>query len=498
MQLAALLSGLEEPAEVIGSAAVEVSGVSCDSRTTAPGDLFVALAGTSTHGARFAADAVARGAVAVAATDALALSVPVVRTPHPARLLGRAASRLAGDPSAALCLAGVTGTNGKTTTTHLLEGIWRAAGKEPGVIGTIAYRYAGQQRPAPYTTPDAPLLHRLLQEMRAAGTTHVAMEISSHALAQERLAGLQLDAALFTNLTRDHLDFHHDMESYYAAKARLFHELLPASAKPGRVAVVNVDNEPGRRLASEVRGRVVRVGRAAQADVRLADATSTLAGSRGTLIAGGERIDFESRLVGGAHLENVVLAAGAAWALGIDWTHVLEGLRRTPAPAGRVEQIAGPGFTVVVDYAHTPDALERVLAALRPLTPGRLLCVFGCGGDRDRGKRPLMGEAAARASDLVVLTSDNPRTERPESILAEIEAGVRNAGMRPLGAGHNGRGYVIEADRRAAIDWALAAARAGDVVLVAGKGHEDYQIVGTERRHLDDREEVRRVLGARA
>jgi UDP-N-acetylmuramoyl-L-alanyl-D-glutamate--2,6-diaminopimelate ligase len=242
----------------------------------------------------------------------------------------------------------------------------------------------------------------------------------------------------------------------------------------------------------------VRVGRAADADVRLADAESTLAGSRGTLVAGGERIGFESPLVGAAHLENVVLAAGTAWALGMDWADVLAGLRRTPAPAGRVEQIAGPGFTVVVDYAHTPDALERVLAALRPLTPGRLISVFGCGGDRDRGKRPLMGEAAARASDLVVLTSDNPRTERPESILAEIEAGVRSAGMTPLRDGQNGRGYVVEADRRTAIDWALAAARAGDVVLVAGKGHEDYQIIGTEKRHLDDREEVRRALGAMA
>ena len=220
MQLAALLSGLDEPTVITGSAAVEVTGVSCDSRSTMPGDLFVALAGTATHGARFVTDAVARGAVAVAAAEALACSVPVVRTAHPARLLGHAASRLAGDPSQALCVVGITGTNGKTTTTHLLEGIWRAAGRMPGVIGTIAYRYAGVERPAPYTTPDAPLLHRLLAEMRAAGTTHVAMEVSSHALAQERVAGLALDAALFTNLTRDHLDFHRDMDAYYAAKAR--------------------------------------------------------------------------------------------------------------------------------------------------------------------------------------------------------------------------------------------------------------------------------------
>ena len=496
MRLAALLSGLDEPSEIIGSAAVEVTGVSCDSRTTRPGDLFVALPGTATHGERFVTEAIACGAVAVAMSLATASSVPVVRTAHPARLLGLAAARLAGDPSRALCLVGITGTNGKTTTTHLLEGIWRAAGKQPGVIGTIAYRFAGRERPAPYTTPDAPLLQGLLADMRAAGITHVAMEVSSHALAQERVAGLEFDAALFTNLTRDHLDFHRDMDGYYAAKARLFHEVLPASGKPGAVAVVNVDDEAGRRLAAELPGRCVRVGRDARADVRLADATTTLAGSRGVFVAAGQRVAFESPLVGAAHLENLVLAAAAAWVLGIAWTDVVEGLARTAAPPGRVEQIAGPGFTVVVDYAHSPDALERLLAALRPLTRGRLLCVFGCGGDRDRGKRPLMGAAAAAASDLVVLTSDNPRSERPEAILAEIEVGVRDAGMAPLAASGGGRGYLIEADRRAAITLALHAARPGDVVVVAGKGHEDYQIVGADRRHLDDREEVRRVLGA--
>jgi UDP-N-acetylmuramoyl-L-alanyl-D-glutamate--2,6-diaminopimelate ligase len=496
MQLAALLSGLDEPIEIVGATAVEVTGVSCDSRTTRPGDLFVALAGTRTHGERFVADAIARGAVAVAMPGATASSVPVVRTPHPARLLGRVASRLAGDPSRALCLVGITGTNGKTTTTHLLEGIWRAAGKHPGVIGTIAYRFAGRAEPAPHTTPDAPVLHRLLAEMRAAGTTHVAMEVSSHALAQERVAGLDFDAALFTNLTRDHLDFHRDMDGYYAAKARLFCELLPASCKPGAVAVVNVDTAAGRRLARDLPGRCVRVGRDASADVRLAEATTTLAGSHGAFVAAGRRVEFESPLVGAAHLENLVLAAATAWVLGIDWADVVTGLRRTPAPPGRVEQIAGPGFTVVVDYAHSPDALERILGALRPLTPGRLVCVFGCGGDRDRGKRPLMGAAAATASDLVVLTSDNPRGERPEAILADIEAGVREAGMQPLAPSGAGQGYLIEADRRGAIALALHAARPGDVVVIAGKGHEDYQIVGAERRHLDDREEVRRVLGA--
>jgi UDP-N-acetylmuramyl-tripeptide synthetase len=262
--------------------------------------------------------------------------------------------------------------------------------------------------------------------------------------------------------------------------------------------VVNVDHEPGRRLAASVRTRCARVGRSSDADVRIVEAASTLAGTRGILAIDGRAVPFESPLVGGAHLENLALAAGAAWALGVTDASIVAGLRQTGPPAGRVEQIAGPGFTVVVDYAHTPDALERVLAALRPLTTGRVLCVFGCGGDRDRGKRPLMGRAAAERSDLVVLTSDNPRTERPEAILADVEAGLRQGGMTALATTSNGRGYLVEADRPRAIALAVGAARPGDVVLIAGKGHEDYQIIGTEKRHLDDREEVRRVLSTLA
>jgi UDP-N-acetylmuramoyl-L-alanyl-D-glutamate--2,6-diaminopimelate ligase len=262
--------------------------------------------------------------------------------------------------------------------------------------------------------------------------------------------------------------------------------------------VVNVDQEAGRRLAASVRTRCVRVGRAREADVRIVEAATTLAGTRGVLALGGRSVPFESRLVGAAHTENLALAAGGAWALGVAEAAIVEGLGRTAPPPGRVEQIAGPGFTVVVDYAHSPDALERVLAALRPLATGRVVCVFGCGGDRDRGKRPLMGRVAAERSDVVVLTSDNPRTERPEAILADVEAGVRQGGMTALATASAARGYVVEADRPRAIALALEAARAGDVVLIAGKGHEDYQIIGTEKRHLDDREEVRRVLSTLA
>ncbi len=495
MQLGALVDGFG-PLEVTGSADVDVDGVAIDSRHVRPGDVFFALAGRTTDGRAHVAEAVARGARAIVTEGPVDVggAVTVVQTATARRLLGVVAARLAGEPSRALTLVGITGTNGKTTTTYLLEGIWRAAGKRAGVIGTIAYRFGDETRPAPFTTPEANTLQALLAEMRAAGTTHVAMEVSSHALEQGRAEGLAFDAAVWTNLTRDHLDFHGDFERYYAAKARLFLELLPASGKPDPVSVVNVDDASGARLVRSLAGRCVTVGRGPNAHVRPVDVTSTLDGTRGRLAFGDAEIPFTSPLVGAPHVENVAVAAATAWALGTAPEQIVAGIASAAPPPGRVERIGGPGFTVVVDYAHTPDALERLLAALRPLTPGALITVFGCGGDRDRGKRPIMGEAAAHVSDVVVVTSDNPRTEDPARILADVEAGVHAAGMPPL-AGR--RGYVTEPDRRAAIDLAVGLARPGDLVVVAGKGHEDYQIVGREKRHLDDREEVRRALEAR-
>jgi UDP-N-acetylmuramoyl-L-alanyl-D-glutamate--2,6-diaminopimelate ligase len=495
MRLRALLDGLGA-VTLEGGADPEVRGASVDSRRVAPGDAFFALAGQATDGRRHVAEAIARGAVAVVADGPVdAPDVVRVRCAAPRRLLAHVAARLAGDPSAALTLVGITGTNGKTTTTYLLEGIWLAAGARPGVIGTIAYRFAGSSRPAPFTTPEAPDLQAILADMRRAGVTHVAMEVSSHALAQHRADALGFDAAAFSNLTRDHLDFHGDDEAYYAAKARLFRELLPASGKSGSVAVINVDDAAGARLAGEIPGRCVRVGRDAGCTVRLREVESILAGTRGVLVLDGQPLPFTSPLVGAPHAENIALAAGIAWALGTPPSAIAAGVAATAPPPGRVERIAGPGFTVVVDYAHSPDALERLLAALRPLTTGALITVFGCGGDRDRGKRPLMGRAAGAASDLVVITSDNPRTEDPLRILADVEPGVRSAGMTSLERPAAGaRGYLVEPDRPAAIALAVGIARPGDLVVVAGKGHEDYQIIGTQKRHLDDREEVRRAL----
>jgi UDP-N-acetylmuramoyl-L-alanyl-D-glutamate--2,6-diaminopimelate ligase len=479
---------------------VEVRGVAVDSRRVRPGDVFFALAGTREDGHRHARDAVARGAVAVVAEDAVDVSGAVVVRAEAARsLLGRAAARLAGDPTAVLTVVGVTGTNGKTTTTYLLEEIWRAAGRSAGVVGTIAYRFAGTSEAAPLTTPDAVTLQGLFARMRAAGTTHVAIEVSSHALEQDRVAGTRFDAAVFTNLTRDHLDFHGDVERYFAAKARLFTEHLPRGGKPDPVAVVNVDDPAGARLLATLRTRAVPVGRGPRAAVRPHAVETDLSGMRGEIDLDGTRLPFRARLIGAPHVENVLAAAATAWALGVAPEAIAAGLAAAAPPPGRLEQIDGPGFTVLVDYAHTPDALERSLEVLRALTAGRLIAVFGCGGDRDRGKRPLMGAAAARIADVVVLTSDNPRTERPEAIIAEIEAGVRDAGMPALAprAMGTGRGYVVEPRRAEAIALAVALARPGDVLLVAGKGHEDYQIVGMEKRPFDDRDAVRRALAAR-
>jgi UDP-N-acetylmuramoyl-L-alanyl-D-glutamate--2,6-diaminopimelate ligase len=498
MRLGALVDGTDVRA-VAGSLDVDVAGVAIDSRHVAPGDVFFALPGAHTDGRRHVAQALARGARAIVARGPVdAAGATVVDAANPRAVLARAAARLAGDPSAHVACVAVTGTNGKTTTTHVLEGIWRAAGHAPGVIGTIAYRFAGETRPAPLTTPEAPDIQRLLAEMRTAGVTHVVLEASSIAIDQERTTALHLDAAVFTNLTLDHLDYHGDMAAYEAAKARLFTEVLPASAKPDPVAVVNVDDPAGARLLAAVRTRSVGWGRSARAAVRLCDVASTLAGTTGVLVLGGRRLPFTSPLVGAPHAENVAAAAATAWATGIDPEPIAAGIAATPPPAGRVERIAGPGFTVVVDYAHTPDALERLLDAIRPLASGAVITVFGCGGDRDRTKRPIMGEAAARRSDIVVLTSDNPRTEDPARILADIEPGARRGGMAPLATLRpDARGYAVEPDRPRAIRLALGLARPGDVVVVAGKGHEDYQIVGTVKHHLDDREEVRRALAER-
>ncbi len=502
MTLGELLASIDDrPLAVRGDAGVEVGGVAADSRLVRRGDVFFALAGSRTDGARFVGEACARGAIAVVGTPPLSApaGVAVVETEQPARLLARAASRYHGEPTAGLTVVGITGTNGKTTTSFLLEAIWRAAGFRPGVLGTISYRFEDDVAPAPLTTPPAPELFARLAAMRDRGATHVAMEVSSHALAQGRAEAVAWDAAIFTNLGRDHLDYHADEDAYFAAKAELF-RALDASPKPGRVAIVNAADPRGRLLGSRVASRVVSFGLGG--DVRADGAAMTLAGTRAELIfdrAGRERAAIRTRLIGSGHLENVLAAAAAAYALGVPAATIAAGIAAFGGVPGRLEPVhTDEDFTVLVDFAHTPDALDGVLASLRTMVRGRLICVFGCGGDRDRGKRPLMAAAVGARADLVVLTSDNPRTEDPLAIIADAEPGLVRSGrsrVRDLAA--EGRGYVVVPDRAQAIAGAIGAARSGDCVVIAGKGHEAYQILGTTKVPFDDRVVAREALARR-
>ena len=474
----------------------EITAVTGDSRQVVPGAVFFALPGARLDGHAFAAEAARRGAAAVVAErpvecgPALLLLVPSAR-----RAMALAAAALRGHPGRDLALAGVTGTNGKTTVSYLLEACALAAGRPCGVIGTITHRFPGVTRPASHTTPESTEIQALLGEMRDAGARLAIMEISSHALAQERVAGLRFAVAGFTNLTRDHLDYHGDMDGYFAAKRRLFVEHLA----PDGTAVVNARDPWGARLADQLGpGRQVwRYGTRLEDALRPEGLEPSLAGTRFTLRTPRGEVAVRSPLVGAHNVENLLCAAGMALALGLPPGAVARGLAASRGAPGRLERIDGPGFQAFVDYAHTDDALTRVQEALRALGPRRLLTVFGCGGDRDRGKRPLMGQAAGRLADLAVVTSDNPRSEDPLRIVGEIVGGLEALGRRRLSAAEalaGQDGYVVEPDRRAAVELAVACARQGDAVLVAGKGHEAYQLVGAERRHFDDAEEVRRAL----
>jgi UDP-N-acetylmuramoyl-L-alanyl-D-glutamate--2,6-diaminopimelate ligase len=495
MKLSSIIQGTGARGDL--GADPDVSRVTGDSREVGPGSVFFALPGARADGHLFAAEAARRGAVAVVAQRPVACAPAVLfLAPSARRAMAVAAANFHGRPGERLLLAGVTGTNGKTTVTYLVEACAREAGVPAGVIGTVTHRFPGVERPASHTTPESTAVQSLLAEMRDAGARLALLEVSSHALAQERVAGMRFAAAGFTNLTRDHLDFHGDMESYFAAKRRLFAEHLAE----GGVAVVNARDPYGARLADQLGPgrRVWRYGTRAEDALRAEGVSIGLEGIRARFSTPAGGLEVSSPLVGAHNVENLLCAAGVALALNLPADAVARALSSSPGAPGRLERVDGRGVAVFVDYAHTDDALARALAALRALAPRRLVCVFGCGGDRDRGKRPIMGRVAAEAADLVVVTSDNPRSEDPDAIVAEIVPGVEAAGLArlsPAAARDGARGFVVEPDRRAAIALAVAVAREGDAVLVAGKGHEDYQLVGAEKRYFSDREEARRALG---
>ncbi len=482
-----------------GDLDVLVSGVSHDSRRVGPGDLFCAVDGARCRGLDFARAAAERGAVAVLAEGEPAdLGVTTVVVDDVRHAMALASSAVFGHPSARVPTVGITGTNGKTTTTYLVEGALRGQGVVAGVVGTINARVGAREWPAALTTPEAPDLHRLAAEMVEGGAAALLMEVSSHGIELRRTRGIRYRVVAFTNLTQDHLDFHGDMERYGAAKLRLFTEELAWSDSP--VAVVNIDDAFGARVADAARCPVSRVsaeGRAG-ADVRVLEAEGAISGVRVRCDVAGQIVEVRSRLVGHHNVANIAMALGIVHGLGAgDLEAAARGISEVAAVPGRLEPVPDPrGAAVLVDYAHSPDAIDNVVRALRGLCAGRLFVVFGCGGDRDRKKRPLMGRAAG-AADLVVVTSDNPRTEDPVSIIDMAVPGVRQSGLPEIGLEDLAlaeRGFAVEVDRRRAIRAAVSAARPGDVVLVAGKGHEPYQILGERKVHFDDREEAEAAI----
>lgn len=465
-------------------AETEISGISYDSRKTKSGDLFVCVKGFQADGHRFAEAAVRAGASAVLAQDRLDLPVPVVYTEDSRRALSSVSANYYGHASDEMLVFGITGTNGKTTITYLLRGIVEAWGKECAVLGTIAYIYGGQTRESANTTPESCELQRMFREMRDEyGIEVCAMEVSSHSLALDRSADIRFDCSIFTNLTPDHMDFHKDFEDYYQAKKRLFHQTSGA-------CVINIDDEYGRRLYGELlaEGRRVRSCGvdAEDADYRAVILKTSAAGTDVELYRDGTLLgELNIRTPGRFSVSNAICAAAASLEEGIPWECVRAGIGRVKGVPGRFELVENVGnIPVIVDYAHTPDALEKVLRTAREFTTGRIITVFGCGGDRDRSKRPLMGETAGRLSDICVVTSDNPRTEDPDAIIEEILPGIEKTGCS----------YMVKSDRWKAIRQAIFRWKKGDTIILAGKGHEDYQIIGTEKQHFDDREMAARII----
>ena len=473
-----------------------VTGLTDDSRRVSPGGLFVAVKGTQSDGHRFLAQAVAAGAGAivvetgrVSGETLASIGIPVIQVGDSRRALGLLASRFYGDPSRRLKMIGVTGTNGKTTATYLCKAILEAAGVRAGLIGTVAYLFGEERVAATHTTPGPLELQGLLRRMADAGMQAVVMEVSSHALALDRTAGCQFGTAVFTNLTQDHLDFHADMEDYFGAKLRLFTVLAPEAR-----AIANGDDPYGKRVIEATRARAWTFAIDGPADLRAEDVRVSLSGVRFTARTPAGPVALRSPLVGRHNVHNILAAVAVGLAQGVPLEAIAAGVAALKNVPGRFEQVdAGQPFTVVVDYAHTEDALYRLLTTAQTVRTGRIITVFGCGGDRDRGKRPKMGRVAARYSDVVVVTSDNPRTEDPGAIIREILPGVE-AGLREAGRGR----YLVHADRRAAIAEAIRLAQPGDLVLIAGKGHEDYQIIGKDKHPFDDCVVAREAIKALA
>ena len=487
--LRSLLEGVELRSKTTPGE-IEIRQVTHDSRKVQPGALFVAISGAATDGTLFARDAVSRGAIAVASEVAAPADWPAevgwVQVAEARKALAITAANYFGRPATALKLTAVTGTNGKTTTTSLIDSILRASGAKTGLFGTISYHTPSGEYPAPNTTPESVDLQSFFAEIRDGGGTYATMEASSHALAMDRLWGCHFAAAVFTNLTRDHIDFHKNFENYFAAKRRLFEG--PGAAGEPDFSIINTDDEWGKKLLG-LGKTTLTYGLQNGSDLKAKKFQLSFSGLNFTAQTPNGPIQVESALVGRINVYNILAAIGAGIGLGIPNAIIETGIRNLHAVAGRFQRIdQGQPFLVVVDYAHTDDALQNLIRTARELiTKGRIITLFGCGGSRDRTKRPIMGETSGGLRDLTILTSDNPRQEDPLKIISDVVVGMQKSGGK----------YLIEPDRAKAISLAIEEARPGDIVLLAGKGHEDYQIFADRTIHFDDREVARKALSDR-
>ncbi|MCJ7686587.1 MAG: UDP-N-acetylmuramoyl-L-alanyl-D-glutamate--2,6-diaminopimelate ligase [Desulfobacteraceae bacterium] len=491
MRLNQLIDGMEI-VDFQGDPDLEITHISYDSRAIGPGALFVALKGHAQDGHHFIGASISKGALAVVSELPLRPrafpnknGVAMIQVPDSREALSRLAVRFFDSPFKQMNLIGITGTNGKTTTSYLLESILVAAGRKPGVIGTINYRFPGHVREAPVTTPESLDLMQILREMADSAVSDVVMEVSSHSLDQGRVRGCPFRVAILTNISRDHLDYHRSMEAYFEAKALLFKSLAEQGDGDPARAVINADDPRGKELIKLTDAQVMTYGMGKECDVRAEDVNVSRAGLTAKLITPKGEAEIGSALIGEFDIHNIMAAAAGALSMGIDLKSICSGLRLPKGVPGRLEQVRNKrALALVVDYAHTPDALLKALGAVKLLTEGRVLTVFGCGGDRDKGKRKAMGRVAGLQSDMVFITSDNPRTEDPGAIAAQIEEGVIESGLKD---------YILDLDRENAIQRAVKMAHNGDLVLIAGKGHETYQITGKEKKAFDDR-----VVAARA
>ncbi len=514
MQLSELLShlGLSLPADL---SSLSIDQIACDSRKIKAGSLFVAIPGLKTEGDGFIREAFEQGAVAAISEKSSSPipgfeNHPIFQVPHARKALAKLSAIFSKEPTRNLITLGVTGTNGKTTITYLLEALLKEAGHSPAVLGTINYRHQNRVEGASHTTPESCDLQFFLDQVKKEGCDSVAMEVSSHAIDLHRVDDIHFDACLFTNLTPEHLDYHGDLETYFKAKQRLFTDLLMKSAKKHRAVILNIDDPFANSLlpkSEEIKALTFSLSPKAHAAIYPRTAKFSLDGIEAEIVTPWGTLFFHSPLLGPFNLSNLLAAIAVGGFLKIPIRRIAESLSRFHAVPGRLERVQNrEGIHVFVDYAHTPDALKNVLSALRNLihssrpnegmkgrqgNPPRLLTVCGCGGDRDKTKRPLMGEEVARHSDWAMITSDNPRTEDPQSILDQIVPGCIRQGWKP------GKDFAIEIDRKKAIQRALNLAHPGDVVLIAGKGHEDYQIIGDKKFHFDDREVAKEFFKSR-